>query len=144
MERSELYRECARVIDMCAGTSISPEDCVKHLGKPLTFWNSSPGYAVEHYTDLEFALAIVEGKPVFEGDVLYDVYGEKFKADNVMAKYLFETCTWTPPKPANITVTIPRPNNTFNPLNDGHALHLNYKDAMDKIIAEKAINEVMK
>jgi hypothetical protein len=66
MKKSDLHREFARVLDMCDGMSISPFDCVKYFGTrglPLDFVNDP-----HHY---QFALAIVEGKPVFEGDELY-------------------------------------------------------------------------
>jgi hypothetical protein len=53
------------------------------------------------------ALAFVEGKPVFEGDVLYDSRGNKFTASE---HYTGTYCdSWNPPIPKTITVTIPVP-----------------------------------
>lgn len=34
MSIAERYREYARVLDMCEGTSVYPWSCVKYMGKP--------------------------------------------------------------------------------------------------------------
>jgi len=70
--QAELFREAARVSEMCAGTEVKIWDCVKHDGKirdHLTF-DDTPEY-------YEFFLDFVEGKPVFWGDELYDDKGIK-------------------------------------------------------------------
>jgi len=67
MKRSDLYREWARVLDMCEGVDVAPNACVRFAGTELldpSLFNANP----EQYS---FALAIVEGRPVFAGDVLY-------------------------------------------------------------------------
>jgi len=66
------------------------------------------------------SLAIVEGKPVFEGDVLYCTAEHCWICrQNGTSKFIvgdkstggvgpnFDKATWTPPKPKTITVTIP-------------------------------------
>ena len=122
-EYARLHREYARVIDMCEGAGIDPRLCWKYSGviqscSPLL--NGTP----EEY---EFALAIVEGKPVFEGDVLYfdgtcvaaDIVVHRATADYIVDQkggcWSIDKLHWTPPKPKTITVTIPRPDNvTWN------------------------------
>jgi len=102
MKKSDLYREYARVIDMCEADEISTYGCVKHNGIPLSgvpYFNNEPA-------KWEFALAIVEGKPVFEGDVLYDSKGNKYNIPSG-AEWYWNNYSWTQPKPATITVTIP-------------------------------------
>ena len=133
MKKSDLYREYARVIDMCEGAGIDPRLCWKCLGviqscSPLL--NATP----EEY---EFALAIVEGKPVFVGDVLYDSSG--FRCTIGLSDsfaWVTTNCSWTPPKPKTITVTIPRPDNvTWNDyfvklFGDGLNIYRSIKEAM--------------
>lgn len=70
--RSDLFREYARVIDMCEGTKVDPEQCVK-INSKAEFYDS-PAFNADpnKYT---FAIAIVEDKPVFAGDVLYNKQG---------------------------------------------------------------------
>lgn len=69
MKKSDLYREWARVLDMCEGTEVSPGLCwmLNGLGRGqdcIPKFNSDD----ERY---EFAVAILEGKPVFVGDKVY-------------------------------------------------------------------------
>ncbi len=68
MSIAERYREYARVLDMCEGTSVYPWSCVKYMGKPWIMENRLDLDRQGHY---DFAVAILEGKPVFIGDVLY-------------------------------------------------------------------------
>ena len=67
MKKSDLYREWARVLDMCEGKKVRPEDCWKWDGAIQHFYpcltNRRPLY--------DFAVAILEDKPVFVGDKLY-------------------------------------------------------------------------
>lgn len=71
-DEAGLHEEYSRVIRMCVGTKVGPRDCVKLGGicrvGDWTFTNT-----IKEYT---FALAIVEDKPAFEGDVLYGISGE--------------------------------------------------------------------
>ena len=68
-KRSDLFREYARLIDMCEGTVVSPIDCVRWNGEPcgLNFLEGTYA-ALDGYS---FAKAIVENKPVFIGDMLW-------------------------------------------------------------------------
>ena len=67
MKKADLYRELARVIDMCEGTVVDPKFCWKYEGVNI---NGMP-YFDSELEQYEFALGIVEGKPVFKGDKLY-------------------------------------------------------------------------
>ena len=104
-------REYVRVADMCIGTPLEdkPWKCVRLKGcspfeKRHPLFNDKP-------EDYEFALAILEGKPVFVGDVLYskgdrtgqyivDEKGAHQSINGSMYGYgldCLEYLTWTPP-----------------------------------------------
>lgn len=75
MKKSDLYREWARVMDMCEGTNAKPEYCWKlggwYMGEIPDFGAPPKGYT--------FAVAILEDKPVFFGDKVYSkLLGEEF------------------------------------------------------------------
>lgn len=75
MNRNNLYLEYARVIEMCKGTSLedSPWECVKDVNGPIL---TPPYFNADSY---EFAVAVLEYKPVFVGDTLYSKHdGEKY------------------------------------------------------------------
>ncbi len=67
MKKSDLYREWARVLDMCECTNVSPDVCWKYDGEIA---NGKPALntAPERH---QFAVAILEDKPVFVGDKVY-------------------------------------------------------------------------
>ena len=67
MKKSDLYREWARVLDMCIGTTANPASCWKFNG---VFQAVNPDF-YGNPGRYEFAVAILEGKPVFVGDKLY-------------------------------------------------------------------------
>lgn len=72
MKKSDLFREYARVMDMCEGTGVDPFHCVKVRGARCICRGLVPQPTfVEDPKHYEFALAILEGRPVFKGDRLY-------------------------------------------------------------------------
>lgn len=91
-KRSELYREYARVIDLCEGTRVKPSECVKIQGVLI---GGDPEF-ITHPECYTFALAIVEDKPVFVGDVLYNAHNEKVVITTSQGN--FSNYTWNPPK----------------------------------------------
>jgi len=121
VKKSDLYREYARVIDMCEGTGLEQFDCMKYMGRIYRDHNGSRNPSFDRpASEFSFALAIVEGKPVFEGDVLYCTAEHCWICrQNGTSKFIvgdkstggvgpnFDKATWTPPKPKTITVTIP-------------------------------------
>ena len=78
MTRADLYRRYADVIEMCEGKNVEPWSCVKIDREVL---ESQPTFTwpPDNYT---FAVAIVEGQPVFIGDVLYRKAVRRFRAAN--------------------------------------------------------------
>lgn len=68
MNQAELYREYARVIDMCEGTTVRTWECIKTLSG-ICKW--VPDFSTYRPTAIDFALAIVESRPVFAGDEIY-------------------------------------------------------------------------
>jgi len=117
MKKSDLHREYARVIDMCEGTGVIPFQAVKYRGTLSKYF-----LEFSHPTeDYEFPLAIVESKPVFRGDKLYNRNGSEFTAHKItkfgtgaivnegeLIGDVPKFCSWTPPKPATITVELLR------------------------------------
>ena len=110
MKQSDLWRKFADMVDLCEGTGIDPWKCVKFDG---VVWGNRLGFEALPKC-YQFALAIVEGKPVFEGDELYtkDV-GKCIAIKNTVdlqsavrvrldggTKRLFKTnsLSWNPPK----------------------------------------------
>ena len=105
--KADLHREYARVIDMCEGTTIYPQDCFKYdnsvysknwIGKP-TFEGNPDSY--------RFALGIVEGRPCFYGDTLYNQHGYGPVRQEIFFK-LRDTAewSWSPPKPKTVMVEL--------------------------------------
>lgn len=68
MSIAERYRECARVIDMCEGTEVHPWKCIKYMSND---WRMENRLDLDRQGDYDFAVAILEGKPVFVGDKFY-------------------------------------------------------------------------
>lgn len=108
MKKSDLYREWARVLDMCEGTNINPWQCVRQpRTKELHRTDRMPDFTMRP-DDYEFAVAILEDKPVFVGDKVFDdgiatVIG-------LSTQYILfndkHNCSWNPPKK---TVELPCP-----------------------------------
>lgn len=92
-DEADLHEEYARAIRMCKGTKVNPGGCVKlsgvqHFCKP-DFTAAPNCYS--------FALAIVEDRPVFEGDVLYDKASIQCPADEDIC-WDYSALSWNPPK----------------------------------------------
>ena len=99
MKRSDLFREYARVIDMCEGTGIAEYKGVKQNHEVLCdharFDRNPDTYA--------FAIGMCEGKPVFAGDTLYDSSGNEWTVR--YARDNFNEYSWTKPEPVVKTDT---------------------------------------
>jgi hypothetical protein len=72
IKRSEadLYREWARILDMCEGSGAYPPDFVRCLGDNKHVMDSEPPYFRQDPEDYEFAIARIGEDPVFAGDEL--------------------------------------------------------------------------
>ena len=62
MKQSDLFREYARILDLCEGTTIKPHKCIKNQAGQ-TFL-STPNFLGKP-EDYNFAVAIIDNKPVF-------------------------------------------------------------------------------
>lgn len=86
-KRSNLLREYARLHDMCEGTTVDPDVCIKLNGTTNTISNLS-------FRDLdtvyEFAVAIVENTPIFANDILYYEYGGIFSTSTYINNPAFK------------------------------------------------------
>ncbi|MBY0484581.1 hypothetical protein [Nitrosomonas sp.] len=97
MKKSDLYREWARVLDMCDGTKVKPEECwgymgLKSDGKLEPSFNEPP---LENYF---FAVAILEDKPVFVGDGIYHKSG-LYTVIGINTRIMcISDYSWNPPK----------------------------------------------
>lgn len=113
-KKADLHRKYAQINDMCEGTETPPYKCVKHKNNLMfaeLIFTGKP-------EDYQFALAIVEGKPVFPGDVLYlKDGGNKITVDIESEKKLIESLlSWQPPHPKKLVlngVELPMPLKTF-------------------------------
>lgn len=125
---NENYVEYARVITMCKGTKFEnePWKCVKVCGIPL----SKHPFLTESTEGYSFAVAILEGKPVFVGDKLYHEgcptawytvreKGYSLRDEALVIPYDWEVLvgkafSWNPPKKTFLLngVELPRPSKT--------------------------------
>lgn len=110
-KRSDLHREYARVLDMVEGTNVKPFECVKHvIGTTVGKFFGEPEFN-QIPSDYQFAISIVEDKPVFIGDELYWKSGNnsKYKIKSITDDGWLVTddngifhimgASWNPPKP---------------------------------------------
>ncbi len=112
----EKYAKCIRI---CIGTNVCPWECVKYRGN---FVSSMMPYFDGDFDEYNFAIAIAENKPVFVGDVLYDM-AYKNIGENC-ARVIIEDdihiiknnrFSWNPPKPTTFEFngkTLPLPTKT--------------------------------
>lgn len=128
MKKSDLYREWARVLDMCEGTKVSPFVCWNRKGydrlKPA---RCAPEFS-EDPDSYEFAVAILEDKPVFVGDKVYannctlalTVEGRSEQNGYIFVgnctNYDISILSWNPPKKTFMLngEELPRPVKTGN------------------------------
>jgi len=121
MTLSELYQEAARVAKMIEGTNLTIGYVVKICGH--VYGRDYLSFDTGNAKDYEFALAIVEGKPVFKGDVLYHYLvpegcrivslNEKgliaFSFENKINDFVFyKNLSWNKPKPKTVMVELLR------------------------------------
>jgi len=115
MNTNHLYLEYARVIKMCEGTKLegNPWVCVK-IGDSTPNDNRTHPLFNHKPETYKFAVAVLEGKPVFVGDVIYDKLDEGARKIVVCGSNEYgliinnsvmewrswrESASWTPPTP---------------------------------------------
>lgn len=91
----ELMREYVRVADMCQNTDVKSWECVKFNGA-INFTCRHPSFDRnnEYY---EFAIAILEDKPVFVGDVVFDKRCQVTERVSADSRICDSDYTWTQP-----------------------------------------------
>lgn len=113
----DLMREYVWVSDLCDAynkehnAGVKPWDCVRDCeGKSFLNDNILLEFIKDRHP-LQFAVAILEGRPVFVGDEIYSKYGKKFVVcdgciDSLTEKYTFDyglfpwsELSWNPPTP---------------------------------------------
>lgn len=96
MKKSDLYRKYADALDLCEKHGIDILQAVKYYGDTC---NRCPVFTDKADT-YSFPVAVVEGKPVFVGDVLFNIYGVANTIKEVTNQDIFaKNYTWEPPKP---------------------------------------------
>jgi len=146
MSIAERYRECARVIDMCEGTEVHPWKCIKYMSND---WRMENRLDLDRQGDYDFAVAILEGKPVFVGDKVYWKHdGSEFEW-GIVNHRLFSwgnDLTRTPPK-RTFTLAgreLPLPSKTIT---QWHAyagrLPYYFNDPADRYAFEDALNAII-
>lgn len=112
--RADLHRKWADVLEMCEAAGFDrPCECIKCGSNTCITWPNFGGDPIEY----NFAIAIVEGKPVFRGDVLYPNIGapSKFVVGGILDDGVIyngsgtwdmkpHLLSWNPPKPATIEI----------------------------------------
>ena len=95
MNQNDLYIEYARIIKMCKGTALENKPWLGVKCKGVVIKRCHPVFTAQP-DSYEFAVAILEDRPVFVGDTLYHLSGAKQIVGNT--DNLTEM-TWQPPKP---------------------------------------------
>lgn len=131
MKKSDLYREWARVLDMCEGTGVNPNICWEIYGDRED--DGEPSFT-DNPNKYKFAVAILEGKPVFVGDKLYGKNSGVFRTidrkevDSVDWDYSDpQYWSWQPPTKRTFLldgVELPCPDNNENECKN-YVLHIN-------------------
>jgi len=79
--RSDLFRTYGDIIDMCEISKfvVPPVSCVRFVGMPCV---RTPDFLAD-VNAYEFCLVLLDGKPVFTGDVLYHKDGYEYTVEDV-------------------------------------------------------------
>lgn len=103
--KADLYREYARIIDMTDGTGVDFLDCVKNIsGTAVGKFYCDPVFN-KNPNEYFFAIAVVEGKPVFSMDKLYNSFGHLVEIVEIHNPDLFAAnYSWHPPEPKTFTL----------------------------------------
>ena len=100
MKTEDLYLEYARVIKMCDGTEVNPWKCIRGKGDYFSDFNTHPEFK-SNPDGYEFAVTILEGKPVFIGDTVYHKQSgiERIINTSELSDDFEDNFTWQQPKP---------------------------------------------
>jgi len=101
--RAQLLRDAADSIEMQEKAGIEPFYKIGEYIQDVSLNKSSLHFGF----DYEFPLAVVEGKPVFVGDKLYDNQGvlkTMYATDD--REWIANTTSWNPPNPKTVMVEL--------------------------------------
>ena len=113
MKESDLIRKQADMMDMVEGSTLKWYQCVKQNGRIKNKYDS---FGFKDDDIFDFALAIVEGRPVFTGDTLYWIAGFEITVESVNDGDVFDphgnsarlsSLSWNKPKPKTVTIELP-------------------------------------
>lgn len=100
IETLELELAARKIVD---GTGLAWWHVVSIRGYHTVF-SSPPIFDYPDASQYELALGIIEGKPVWEGDIIYNECGVDFPAKRT---YEYPGCwSWNPPKPKTVMVEL--------------------------------------
>ena len=146
--RADLHREYARVCDMCNlnGSALKSWECViSNVNSIGDFYFVDEPQFTNPPESYRFALAVVEGKPVFPGDVLYiKSTGDKTKVTENDTRFCCENLSWNPPQPKKLVlngVELPMP--SFDYGKAGLVLHFDFKSEEDEKKIKKLFFELI-
>lgn len=98
MNQNDLYLKYAEIIKMCQGTALedTPWLGVRFNGSEF---NGHPRFDTRA-KNYQFAIAVLEDKPVFPGDILcFKPSGSEYVASKHTTASAVSDMTWQPPKP---------------------------------------------
>lgn len=106
MKHFEWLRELARVEEMCEGSNVNCLNCIRNKHGKDAYDSKVNIYNYWHlYTN--FAICIVEGKPMYKDDIIYNADGYELKISSSNATFnwdssFWESCTLQPPAPKSV------------------------------------------
>lgn len=107
MTELEATRAKLKCLEMVEGTELNWWNVVRMKSNKGLFVESSPDFMCYEINIYEFALGVVEGKPVWEGDEIYRLDGHKFTAcEYGMSRCDHNKLSWNPPQPKTVMVEL--------------------------------------
>lgn len=104
MNELKATRAKLKCLEMVEGTGLEWREVVRdRFTKAIYVFYPS---FVENDGHYEFALGVVEGKPVWKGDEVHTINGKHIASGNE-ADWFWSQCSWNPPAPKTIMVELP-------------------------------------
>lgn len=102
IEAARLKLKCLEIVE---GTDLKWFEVLRGSKSKVEYFHPPLlNNALDHY---EVALGILEGKPVWNGDTLYNESGEPIKAYKGLNFKYAKFWSWNPPKPKTVMVELP-------------------------------------
>ena len=143
---ADVLRRAASTLEMCDGTEVWWRTCVKFNGAVL----ANTGADIFGDPELfEFAHCLLDGKPVFTGDVVYGVYGGMWEVQESGSPLLHNLSgyTWTKQTPRKwIEINgepLPAPDGDFSTGYFSGVQGYYYKNSNTAQIVFKALQKLM-